>query len=159
MAREQFNNEWEDPKKKRDKKQPMNPGKESPYSKYPPHKGAPNPGDKPKPKNPEKPKPTPKNPYNHMERHDSSMTNKRNFTKNPENPKGTEKPKPKGYPTDDLFKKMGEQKASVKIEKLKKKTTESVLKEKMEAKEKLKKKSPASRARPMLPKTKKKKKK
>lgn len=127
MAREQFNNEWEDPKKKRDKKYPMNPD------------------DK-------------KNPYKYKEGpHESPRTNKRDPHKNP--PKGTEKPKPKGYPTDDLFKKMGEQKASVKIEKLKKKTTESVLKEKMEAKEKLKKKSPASRARTPLPKTKKKKKK
>jgi hypothetical protein len=127
MAREQFNHEWEDPKKKK-----------------PPYKGT--------------PKPKPGNNYN--EQHNTSMGGKKDPHKNPEKPKGTEKPNPKkGYPTDDLFKKMGEQKASVKIENIKKKTTESVLKEKMEAKEKLKKKSPTSRARPMLPKTKKKKKK
>jgi hypothetical protein len=154
MAREQFNHEWEDPKKKK-----------------PPYKGTPNPkprnnyneqheamgGRKPDPhKNPEKPKPKPKNPYNDIR----PMSNKKDPHKNPEKPKGTEKPNPKkGYPTDDLFKKMGEQKASVKIENIKKKTTESVLKEKMEAKEKLKKKSPLSRARALLPKTKKKKKK
>jgi hypothetical protein len=157
MAREQFNHEWEDPKKKK-----------------PPYKGTPKPkpgnnyneqhnismgGRKPDPhKNPEKPKPNPRNPYNQI--HDASMTHKKDPHKNPEKPKGTEKPNPKkGYPTDDLFKKMGEQKASVKIEKIKKKTTESVLKEKMAAKEKLKKKSPLSRARALLPKTKKKKKK
>jgi len=144
MAREQFNHEWEDPKKKkkdesaRDKKYPMNPD-----DKKHPYKGTPN----PKPRN------------NYNEQYDASMEGKRNHNRNPENPKGTEKPKPKGYPTDELFKKMGEQKASVKIENIKKKTTESVLKEKMEAKEKLKKKSPASRARALLPKTKKKKKK
>ena len=73
---------------------------------------------------------------------------------NPHSPR-----KKPGYPTDELFKKMEEHKKSVKIEPIKKKTTESVLKEKMEAKEKLKKKSPGSRARALLPKTKKKKKK
>lgn len=68
------------------------------------------------------------------------------------------KKKKPGYPTDHLFSEMAKKKDSVKVEPLKKKTTESVLKEKMEAKEKLKKKSPTSRARQMLPKTKKKKK-
>lgn len=166
MAREQFNHEWEDPKKKRDKKQ---------FDKKDPYKGTPNPKPRnnyneqheatdwrkqePKNKNPEKPKPKPKNPYNEI-RHASDMANKKDPHKNPEKPKGTEKPNPKkGYPTDDLFKKMAENKASVKIENIKKKTTESVLKEKMAAKEKLKKKSPLSRARALLPKTRKKKKK
>lgn len=130
MAREQFNHEWEDPKKKRDKKQPMNPDdKKNPY------KGTP----KPKPSN------------NYQEQHEASMGKK---NPNPHSPR-----KKPGYPTDELFKKMEEHKKSVKIEPIKKKTTESVLKEKMEAKEKLKKKSPGSRARALLPKTKKKKKK
>jgi hypothetical protein len=154
MAREQFNHEWEDPKKKKH-----------------PYKGTPNPkpsnnyneqhnafmgGRKPDPhKNPEKPKPKPKNPYNEIR----PMSNKKDPHKNPEKPKGTEKPNPKkGYPTDHLFSEMAKKKASVKIEPLKKKTTESVLKEKMAAKEKLKKKSPTTRARTPLPKTRKKKK-
>jgi hypothetical protein len=104
----------------------------------------------------------PSSPYNpkpvnkYKEQHEASMTNKKAPHKN-RNPKGTEKPKPKGYPTDDLFKKMDEHKKSVKIEPLKKKTTESVLKEKMDAKEKLKKKSPTTRARTPLPKKRKKK--
>ena len=155
MAREQFNHEW-DPKKKkkdepaRDKKYPMNP-----YNKD--HDASMGGKKEPKHTNPEKPKPKPRNNYN--EQHDASMGGKKTHNKNPENPKGTEKPKPKGYPTDDLFKKMGEQKASVKIENIKKKTTESVLKEKEAAKAKLKKKSPTSRARALLPKTRKKKKK
>lgn len=102
--------------------------------------------------------PKPKN--NYKEQHEASMG--KSPANNPhekpkQGPKGTPN-KPKGYPTDHLFKKMEEHKKSVKVEPLKKKTTESVLKEKMDAKEKLKKKSPASRARTPLPKTKKKKK-
>jgi hypothetical protein len=154
MAREQFNHEWEDPKKKK-----------------PPYKGTPNPkprnnyneqheamgGRKPDPKhkNPdqENPRGKPK-PHQKAEPHNPNI---RQGDPNKTHPKGD--PKSKGYPTDDLFKKMKDHRKSVKVEPLKKKTTESVLKEKMEAKEKLKKKSPASRARALLPKTKKKKKK
>jgi hypothetical protein len=168
----------EDPKKKkkdesaRDKKYPMNPykkGYNEPTELMRWKKDHKNPE---KPKETEKPKPKSKNPYNDVRhgyvhhgelRRDSDMKNKKD-TQHPHEKPGSpkkdwdhEKKKP-GYPTDHLFSEMAKKKASVKIEPLKKKTTESVLKEKMAAKEKLKKKSPKSRARPMLPKTKKKKK-
>lgn len=150
MAREQFNNDWENPKKKRDKKQHVNPDdKKNPY------KGTP----KPKPGN------------NYQEQHNASMGGKKDPYTHKKSPnekqfregdpdKTPPQRKNPGYPTDDLFKKMRDQKSkSVKIEPLKKKTTESVLKEKMAAKEKLKKNTTLSRARALLPKTKKKKKK